>query len=290
MNPSIYEPLPPDMLQADRLAVAEACAVPSDVAMALLKPLSARAWGDALFPQVAANDAHAARLLAQLGADLVGLRNDRPGIYGELSRTRIFRSRAAALLDRHPRATGVNLGAGLGHYFQWLDRGANTWIDADRPAVHALRQRLLPSHPTGRRLNVACDLSVAGWWQRLGLPSGPYEPPLVLLFDAVELNLQPTQMQAVLREIGECATPGTRLLVDAPSRWAARRTRGPMAQPLHWTPSTLQALTAAHPRLRLDATHLVMASYGWPYRILETAHQMVFGRPFHAVAELGVDA
>lgn len=292
MNPSIQEPLPPDMLQADRLQLASALAQagPGDVPMALLQPLVARATGDAVFPQLAAHDAHAARLLARLGVDAAGLRVGRSALYGELARTRILRNRAAAFLDRHPRALGVSLGAGLSHVFQWLDRGANTWVDADRPEVHTLRQRLLPPHPGGRRLNAACDLSVAGWWQRLGLPSGTYELPLVVLFDGVALDLAAAQTLAVLREIGEQAPPGTRLLIDAPGRWAVRHTRGRTPGPLHGRPLTPQALAAAHPRLRVDAVHPVMTGCGLRFRLAEPLHKIVFGLPLHAVLELGVDA
>ncbi len=290
MNPSIHEPLPPDMLEADRRPVAwapdECGGVPSD----LLAPLAARAKGDTLFPRVAAQDAHAARILARLGGDAASLCRRRPGIYAELSRTRILRTRAAAFLERHPRALGVHLGAGLGHCFQWLDRGTNTWIDAERAELHALRQQVLPSHPDGRRLNVACDLSVPGWWRRLGLPSGPYEPPLLMLLDGGALGLQAAQMQLVLREVGERAPPGSRLLVDAPSRWAPGSSHRAVKESLHWTPGPLQALALPHTRLRLDATHTVMAGYGWPFSLIGPSHQLVFGRPFHAVAELGVDA
>ena len=51
-----------------------------------------------------------------------------------------------------------------------------------------------------------------------------------------------------------------------------------------------KALALPHTRLRLDATHTVMAGYGWPFSLIGPSHQLVFGRPFHAVAELGVDA
>lgn len=290
MNPSIHEPLPPDMLEADRSPVAWAAAEASGVPSDLLVPLVARAYGNALYPELAAQDVHAARTLARLGVDAAALCRHRPAVYAELSRAYIMRSRATAFLDRHPRALGVHLGAGLSHCFQWLDRGANTWIDAERAEVHALRQQVLPSHPDGRRLNVACDLSVPGWWRRLSLPSGPYEPPLLMLLDGAALRLQPAQMQAALREVGERAPPGSRLLVDAPSRWAPGRHGHAVQEPLHWPPGPLPTLALPHPRLRLDAAHPVMAGYGWPFSLIGPAHQIVFGRPLHAVAELGVDA
>jgi O-methyltransferase involved in polyketide biosynthesis len=289
MNPSIHEPLPPDMLEAERSplsAGADRNAVPSS----LLAPLAARAHGDAVFPQLAAQDAHAARTLARLGVDAAPLCRHRPAIYAELSRTRILRTRAAAFLDRHPRAMGLHLGAGLGHGYQWLDRGTNTWLDAERKEVHALRQQVLPPNADERRLNVACDVTLPGWWQRLGLPSGTYEPPLLMLLDGAALRLEPAQMQAVLREVGEHAPPGTRLLVDTPSRWAPGCSHHALAGPPHRTPSPLQALALPHPRLRLDAAHHVMAGYGWPYSLIGPFHQVVFGQPFHVVAELGVDA
>jgi O-methyltransferase involved in polyketide biosynthesis len=239
-------------------------------------------------------DAHAPRILARLGADVSACLADRPGVYRVLARTGIFRRRAADFFRRHPGAIGVCLGAGLGHYFQWLDNGRNTWIDADVPEVHALREGLLPT-ARGRRLEAVLDLTEPGWWDRLGLPSGLYEPPVLLICEGVLMNLTPAQVQAVLREVGERAPPGSRLLVDVPNGLVVGRAkRHPGVRhtkaEFRWGARDWRELTAPHPRLRIDDEHKVMESYGWPYALLGPVFRFLAGVPFYAVAELGVDA
>jgi O-methyltransferase involved in polyketide biosynthesis len=287
LNPSIREPLPPDMLEADRTPLADASSQNDEATSALLMPVAARAWGGTLFPRHAVHDVHAGRILARLGVDAATLCRHRPAIYAELSRTRIFQARGAAFLDRHPRSLGVSLGAGLGHCFQWLDRGSNAWLDVERPEVHAMRQQLLPQG--GRHLNSACDIAGVGWWSRLGLPTGPYERPVLLLLNASAMDLQPDQLLSMLHEIGAQAPPGSQVLVDAQSRWAARCNRQNVADGLPCLTSHARTAELPHPRLRLDAAHAVMAGCGWPYTVIQPVHQLVFGRPFHVIAELGVD-
>jgi O-methyltransferase involved in polyketide biosynthesis len=288
------ESAPLDMLQAEReplpLPVDDRC----DVAPTLLMPVVARACGDAMFPQIAVNDAHAPRILARLGADTSACLAGRPTVWSVLARTGIFRRRAAHFFRRHPGAIGVSLGAGLGHYFQWLDNGRNTWIDADLPEVQALREGLLPK-AGGRRLEAVLDLTEPGWWDRLGLPSGLYEPPVLLICEGVLTSLAPAQVQAVLREVGERAPPGSRLLVDVPN-WLAigRAQRHPGLRhtnaEVHWGARDWRELTAPHPRLRIDDEHRVMESYGWPYAVIGPVFRFFAGVPLYAVAELGVDA
>jgi O-methyltransferase involved in polyketide biosynthesis len=288
MSASIREPLPPDMLEADRVPMADAWPHSDEAMSALLWPLAARASGDPLFPHLALHDVHAARILAQLGVAAASLCRHRSAIYAEVSSTGIFQSRSAAFLDRHPRALGVSLGAGLGLCFQWLDRGTNAWIDIERPEVLALRQRLLPSG--GRHRNVASDVTRPGWWRRLGLPAGTYGPPVLLWLHQGATDLQPEGLDSALHEIGVHAPPGTRVLVDAPSRWAVRRNRPHATAWLPNLPGQAGSFALPHPRLRLDATYAVMTGFGWPYTLIQPAHQLVFGRPFHVIAELGVDA
>jgi O-methyltransferase involved in polyketide biosynthesis len=298
MNTSVLEPLPPGMLEADReplppvatTAVAGLC----DVASTLLIPLAARACGDALFPRVAQGDAHAARILSRLGADVSAYLADRASVYGVLVRTQVFRRCALRFFERHPRAIGASLGAGLGHYHQWLDNGCNTWIDADLPEVIALRESLLPDD-NPRRLDALLDLTRPGWWARLGLPSGPDEPPVLLICEGVLMYLEPAQVQAVLHEVGEKAPPGSRLLLDALC-WLAvgRARRHPSVRhtgaEFRWGARHWRDLTAPHPRLRLDAEHKVMEGYGWSHAALGPLFRFAMGVPLYGVAELGVDA
>ena len=115
-------------------------AVPST----LLIPLAARARGDALFPHLACHDTEAQRQLAALNTRVDSYLADYPTVLNILWRTRRVRAAGEAFFARHPLAWGVNLGCGLSHYFQWLDQGRNTWLDADLPEVMALRRTLAP--------------------------------------------------------------------------------------------------------------------------------------------------
>lgn len=300
MNTDILEPLPPDMLLSELESERERDSVAADfsaldaVASTLSIPLAARAHGDAMFPRRAIGDAAARQVLQTLRADVTRYLVDRSSVYGVLARTAIFRDRAREFFERNPSSIGVSLGAGLGHYFQWLARGTNRWIDADLPAVTALRERLLPGNGEAR-LNVAIDLAQPGWWQRLALPSGLHEPPVLLLCEGVLMYLEPAQVQAVLREVGARAPPGSRLLLDALC-WLAvgRARRHPSVRhtnaQFRWGPRHWRELTAPHPRLRLDDEHRVMGGYGWPYNVIDPCFRFACGVPFYAVAEIGVDA
>lgn len=302
MNSTVHEPFPPDALWSEREPLPDdevplhnpASAGLAAVASTLLIPLAARAHGDAMFPRQALGDASAPRLLKALKADVSHYLADRASVYGVLARTQGFRNIALKFFERSPRSTGVSLGAGLGHYFQWLDRGTNHWIDADLPEVTALRERLLPATDEGRR-NAAVDLTRPGWWQRLGLPSGRREPPVLLLCEGVLMYLEPAQVQAVLREVGENAPPGSHLLLDALCWLAVGREERHLSvrhtgAKFRWGPRHWSELTAPHVRLRLDGEHRVMEGYGLPYSLAAPLFRFASGVPFYAVADIGVDA
>ena len=129
-------PLPADDALAASPGVHELPAVPRT----LLIPLAARAMGAGCFPHLACGDALATRLLQTLGVDVSAYLEDRPTVLNILWRTRHICRAARSFFVHHPHAWGINLGAGLSHYFQWLDNSHNTWVDADLPEVMALRR------------------------------------------------------------------------------------------------------------------------------------------------------
>jgi O-methyltransferase involved in polyketide biosynthesis len=250
-----------------------------DVAATLLLPLAARAHGDAMFPRAAIDDAHAAPILERLGVDVSHFLADPVSVYGVLARTAVFRERAARFFERHPGSVGASLGAGLGHYYQWLDNGRNTWIDADLPEVIALREQLIASAPPRRR-NLAFDLTHTGWWARLGLPHGARRPPVLLICEGVLMYFAP---------------PGSLLLCDALC-WLAmgHANKHPSICHTHaefrWGPRDWGEFAAAHPRLHLDAEHAVMEGYGWPWSMMGPMFRLTTGVHFYGVAEIGVGA
>lgn len=263
-----------------------------DVPFTLLIPLAARAFGDAMFPTMAVHDAYAAAALHSLDTDISHFLEDRPSMYGVLSRTRIFCDLAREFFSRFPQALGVNLGCGLTCYFQWLDQRSNRWLDADLPQVMALRKQLLPAG--GKRLHHAeVDISQLGWWDRLKLPHRRDEAPVLLICEGVLMYLEPAQVQCVLREFGENAPAGSELLCDTLC-WLAvgcaalhPSVRHTNAQ-FRWGPSCLADFTAPHPRLILRSEHAVMEDYGFPLSLIEASFRALYGVPMYGITRLGV--
>jgi O-methyltransferase involved in polyketide biosynthesis len=281
MTQLTHHPLPPDTAwpAAPRGRTTAAAPAPS-----WLAPLLARAQGDRLFPRLAIADAHAPSLLQLAGVDADTARMPRSAVAGVLARTHAMRAAAARFFDRHPRGLGVSLGAGLSHPFQWLDKGSNRWLDVDLPEVAQLRQRWLPAeHP--RRHTAQADLAGAGWWQRLGLPSGRHEAPVLLLAEDLVHHLDPAAVQRLLWNVGQYAPPGSMLLLDALA-WPLARRLGPNGFGLRRSAE----LAAMHPRLRLDAVHHTFRRHSAWHRVASPLFQVLFGVPGVAVYELGVDA
>jgi len=256
-------------------------------------PLAARAFGDALFPQVAVGDAFARAWLAAIGDDGRQWLDDLPSVYGVLARTRILRERAAAYLAQHPTGQVVVLGCGLSHYFQWLDNGRCHLIEADLQEVVDIR-RSLPV-PTGPRQTLAVmDLRRPGWWDRLGLAPRRGGLPVFLMCEGVLMYQQPAEVAAILAEFGERAPQGSVCVFDALSTLAVGNAR------LHpsirhtgaeftWGPRRLADLTAPHARLQLAAVHPVMDGYAPLYALMGMSFRFFTGVPFYALYELRVD-
>lgn len=262
------------------------------ISSTLLIPLAARAFGDAMFPAAAINDAYAAPALRSLGTDVSHFLDDRASVYGVLTRTRIFCDLAREFFSRFPQALGANLGCGLACYFQWLDQRRNSWLDADLPQVMALRARVLPAD--GKRLHHAeVDLSRPGWWDRLDLPHQRHGIPVLLICEGVLMYLEEPQVQGLLREFGERAPAGSELLCDTLC-WLAigRAAMHPSVHYTHaqfrWGPRCLANLTAPHPRLVLRSEHAVMDGYDLSWSLMCAGFRAFCGVPLYGVSRLGV--
>lgn len=266
----------------------------------LLIPLAARARGDHYFPWLACGDAVAAELLERLGADVEAYLNDLPTVLNVLWRTRFIRDTAQGFFLMHPGAQGVNLGCGLSHHFQWLDTGANHWLDADLPEVMALRRPLLSAQCPRARL-AEVDITQPGWWGRLGLPTRdaaageppPPPQPVLVLCEGVLMYLEPAQVEAVLTEFAQCAPAGSRLVLDvlthrAVGTAARHASVGPTEAEFRWGVARLSDLAAVHPRLELLHEHSVAECYGWAGLALETLWWPWLGAPLYGMVTLGV--
>ncbi|PUA98260.1 O-methyltransferase involved in polyketide biosynthesis [Acidovorax sp. 107] len=285
-------PAPPEGAAGCTASLQQRRAQLPPVPSTLLIPLAARAHGGRYFPWLDCHDAVAPALLAELGADVNGTLNDLHTVLHVLWRTRAIKEAGRAFFAEHPQALGVNLGCGLTHHFQWLDTGANQWLDADLPEVMALRAPLLPPQcPRMRHANL--DLSQPGWWQRLGLPTQPKATPVLLVCEGVLMYLPPAQVHAVLAEFAQHAPAGSRMVLDVMTRQAvgcaARHASvGPTGAEFRWGVGRMAELAAVHPRLRLLREQSVAEGYGWPGIALDLLWRPWFGAPLYGLATLGL--
>lgn len=209
-----------------------------------------------------------------------------------LWRTHKIKELAHQFFGHFSHVQGINLGAGLSDYFQWLDNGENRWLDIDLPDVVQLRQKLMP--PSGPRAEVlAEDLRVPGWWERLGLQRHNHHHPLLLISEGVLMYMQPSEVKAFFQEIGAHAPEGSELLCDfisplgigqvTPARWQAQD-----AVDFHWGAHNGMEIASLHPRLELLDQHSVAEVYGWCGPWLEMLWSPLMGGPLYGLAHLKV--
>ena len=264
-------------------------AVPSTLRI----PLAARAFGDAMFPDVAVGDAFAATIMEALGDDGRTWLEDRGCVYGVLARTLCFRSVAQRFLQAQPGGLIGNMGCGLSHYFQWLDNGQMSLIDVDLPEVLAIRKHLLPP-TTARHRHQELDLRTADWWSELSLPDR-HGAPVCLMSEGVLMYLPQGQVASMLHTFGEHAPADSVFMFDALSWVTVGQARThPLVRltdaEFTWGPRSLSELTSPHPRLQLEAVHQVMDGFSTAHSLVGSTFRFFTGVPFYAVYVLRVGA
>lgn len=255
----------------------------------LLIPLAARAHGPKIFPAFNPDDRYAATLLTTAGVVATPSPSDAPVLLNVLWRTQLIKQWVQHFFERHPDSTGVNLGAGLAHYFQWLGNGHNTWVDADLPEVINLRRSLIPK-TSPQCSNQALDLTQPGWWRALEPHQGQAHQPILLVCEGVLMYLPATQVRTVLREIANNAPDGSELLVDFISPWGIglQAPFSPGMAPFQWGAHNGQEIAQIHPRLELIAQRSVSEAYGWGACMTEVCCSPFMGGPFYGLAHLRV--
>ncbi len=268
------------------LHLARLDAVPST----LLIPLAARAHGHKLYPWLDCGDTQAAYLLSCLHTPVEPMLEDRMAVLNVLWRTRVLKEWGQAFFQAHPQGTGIALGCGLSHHFQWLDQGQNHWVDADLAEVQALRAQLLPV-AGGRRQSRTTDLLKPGWWQRL-MPQ-PTTQPCWVLCEGVLMYFTPQQVYQVLREFAESAPPGSHFVLDAISHVGVGQARHSLSvsrtgAEFRWGLHDTRELLDCHPRLRLVTTRSASECYGWWGWATEAACMPWTGAPLYSMVALEV--
>lgn len=259
----------------------------------LFLPLIVRAQAPVLLPMMDPADAYAADLLQATGEDPSDYPMDSGTVFNILWRTRLIRRLGQDFFERFAHTLGLNLGAGLTHYFQWFDNGHNQWLDVDLPEVVTLRQALLPGQGL-RCQNLATDLSQPGWWDALALPAAHHPLPLLVVTEGVLMYLQPNEVKTLVHEIGEHAPEGTEWLCDFISPVGIGHTvpandhGADDRAPFHWGAHNAQEIASLHPRLELVGQYSVTELWGWGSSWLDMLWAPWVGGPLYGLAHLKV--
>ena len=139
------------------------------------------------WPELGFNDQSASLLAQLLGVNL----KQRMPLLDEqhlIERCQWFDERCHDFFQRHPRATCIELGAGLSTRFHRLSGTADwprfQWVDVDLPHVTASKSEVLPAIDNYRL--ISADIMNDNWLGQSGWTSGQ---PLLILMEAVAPEL-----------------------------------------------------------------------------------------------------
>ena len=272
---------------SNKISLAGLSAVP----YTLLIPLAGRAAASRMFPEAGFSDPTAQEVLTRLtetGREFV---HHKITVFSILERTRIFRDLTKEFIQRNPHTTVVNLGCGLSNYYQWLDYGTHSWIDADLAEVMQIRKQLIqPRNERHRFLEIS--ITSSDWWEKLNLPK---ELPVQLIVEGVLMYLQPQEVIQFLKIFAEKASRGSEILFDFMC-WI-QIGRGRKHHPVlkytkaefAWGVRRLTDLAHIHPRLKLTSHHRILKNSSPVLSLSEAVFQKFTGVPFYAIAKLTVE-
>jgi O-methyltransferase involved in polyketide biosynthesis len=149
---------------------------------------------------------------------------DEARILGAVLRTRLLDEMARSFLTQVPRATVVELGAGLNARFERLDNGSLRWVDVDLPDAMRLRRRFFTG--TARRTMVAASVTEPAWTDVVRRLDGPY----LLVAEGVFGYLQESEVKAAFALIAQ-TLPGSIVVFDSSSNSASNERRGRLVWP-----------------------------------------------------------
>ncbi len=142
------------------------------------------------------------------------------GLFGALEvaqRQYDLRCEVEDYLKAHPKAAVVNLGCGLDDTFSRVDNGQCRGINIDLPDVIRVRNDLLPAG--GRETNLACDLNVFSWMDRIDAEEGA-----VFFAAGVFYYFRTEDVKKLFRAMAE-HFPGGVLVFDSCNRRGAKLMR-----------------------------------------------------------------
>lgn len=161
-------------------------------------------------------DAAAVEVAGALGLDLDRPKIPRSAVLVHTVRARMLDAVVTGFVAEHPDAVVLDLGCGLDTRWRRCAPPATVdWYDVDRPAVLALRERVVPA---GTQL-VAADVTEPGWLDGL-----PRERPALALTDGLMALLTGAEFIGLARAVTAHFATGE-LAFNAYSRLAMRNSR-----------------------------------------------------------------
>jgi O-methyltransferase involved in polyketide biosynthesis len=110
-------------------------------------------------------------------------------------------------LDKHPKATVVNIGCGMDTTFERIDNGSLLWYDLDMPDVIALRKKFIME--SDRRKFIPASFLEEGWLKKVKVVDG-----ILLIAAGVFYYFEGDEVKAFLKRIAD-VFPGGEVFFDA---------------------------------------------------------------------------
>jgi O-methyltransferase involved in polyketide biosynthesis len=179
-----------------------------DVQATLLLPLWGRAQ-ETMKTNPRLRDETAVRIIGQVNYDfslIAGSVHDITQLEWILRSIYVDRT-IRAFLTKHPRATIVNIGAGLDTTFERVDNGTLTWYDLDLPDVIDLRRKFIAE--TDRRKFIAGSFLDESWLRKIQMNDG-----ILFMAAGVLYYFEESQLKSTLGRLAK-TFPASELGFDA---------------------------------------------------------------------------
>jgi len=231
----------------------------SGVCATLLIPLAARVV-ESESPDPAVRDPRGVAFAQRLDFDPQNVARDRWNKAGCLARTVILDAAVNDFLQRSPRATIVNLGAGLcTRYWRVEPRQSLRWFDVDLPSVIRLKRELLadvdraPHQDQRQYTAIEADVTDHSWMEQISCAA---EERVLIITEGLLMYLEPAAVRRLITALAD-EYPGGELLMEAWSPFV-RRVWGTLSPALrrtgaslHWGLDNPQTIEAWDARLRM---------------------------------------
>ena len=155
-------------------------------------------------------------------------------------RAKQFDEKAKAYIAEHPRASVINIAAGLDTTFYRVDNGSVHWYDLDLPAVIEIRKQLLPE--PDRVTYIAKSFLDQSWCKDVNTENGVF-----MIAGGVLLYFEEAQVKRFFSLLAD-NLPDGEIVFDAPSR-KIRRTG--LIAPFKWTLRDANKITKWDTRVKV---------------------------------------